>query len=122
MIHDLRERGVGVRNLADPIRVDSANPVDPMSQLAVVMLALFGQMERIYSLERAAHARAVAMSKGRRIGRPSVVDPTKFAYADHLRNAGHTIPDIVSKTGITKSSLYRILPPRRPEPAPGADE
>lgn len=122
MIHDLRERGVGVRNLADPIRVDSANPADPMSQLAVVMLALFGQMERIYSLGRAAHARAVAMSKGRRIGRPSVVDPTKLAYANHLRNAGHTIPDIVSKTGITKSSLYRILPPRRPEPAPGADE
>ena len=122
MIHDLRKRGVGERNLADPIRVDSANPDDSMSQLAVVMLALFEQMERIYSLERAAHARAVAMSKGRRIGRPSVVDPTKLAYADHLRNAGHTIPDIVSKTGITKSSLYRILPPRRADPAPGADE
>jgi hypothetical protein len=29
----------------DPIRVDSANPEDPRSQLAVVMLALFGQME-----------------------------------------------------------------------------
>ena len=26
LIHQLRERGVGVRNLADPIRVDSANP------------------------------------------------------------------------------------------------
>ncbi|WP_255409012.1 helix-turn-helix domain-containing protein [Cryobacterium sp. M96] len=62
------------------------------------------------------------MSKGRRIGRPSVLDPTKLAYADHLRNAGHTIPDIVSKTGITKSSLYRILPPRRADPAPGADQ
>ena len=49
---------VGVRNLADPIRIDSANPNDPMSQLAVVMLALFGQMERTYAVERAAHARA----------------------------------------------------------------
>jgi DNA invertase Pin-like site-specific DNA recombinase len=46
LIHDLAGRGVGVRNLADPIRVDSANPEDPMSQVAVVMLALFGQMER----------------------------------------------------------------------------
>ena len=41
LIHQLRERGVGVRNLADPIRVDSANPDDPMAQLAVVLLALF---------------------------------------------------------------------------------
>ena len=54
LIHELAERGVGVRNLADPIKVDSANPADPMAQLAVVLLALFGQMERTYTLERAA--------------------------------------------------------------------
>jgi DNA invertase Pin-like site-specific DNA recombinase len=74
LIHELRQRGVGVRNLADPIRIDSADPEDPMAQLAVVLLALFGQMERTYTLERAAHARAVATAKGRRIGRPSVID------------------------------------------------
>ncbi|MCD0184893.1 recombinase family protein, partial [Micrococcus luteus] len=80
LIHDLAERGVGVRNLADPIKVDSTNPSDPMAQLAVVLLALFGQMERTYTLERAAHARSVAAAKGRRIGRPTVVDPDKLAY------------------------------------------
>lgn len=112
MIHELKERGVGVRNLADPIRVDSANPEDPMSQLAVVMLALFGQMERTYAIERAAHARAVAVSKGRQIGRPSVVDPSKLAYAAHLRDTGLTMTEIVAKSGITRSSLYRYLPPR----------
>jgi DNA invertase Pin-like site-specific DNA recombinase len=124
LIHDLAERGVGVRNLADPIRVDSANPNDPMAQLAVVLLALFAQMERTYTLERAAHARSVATAKGRRIGRPSVVDPDKLAYAAHLRDAGHTVADIVAKTGIARTSLYRHLPPRPPEPltvAPAAD-
>lgn len=112
LIHDLHERGVGVRNLADPIRVDSANPQDPMSQLAVVILALFGQMERTYAIERAAHARAVAVSKGRQVGRPSVIDPSKLAYAAHLRDTGLTMPQIVAKSGITRSSLYRHLPPR----------
>ena len=75
LIHDLAGRGVWVRNLADPIRIDSSDPDDPMAQLAVVLLALFGQMERTYTLERAAHARPVATAKGRRIGRPSVVEP-----------------------------------------------
>jgi DNA invertase Pin-like site-specific DNA recombinase len=112
LIHDLSARGVGVRNLADPIRIDSSNPEDPMAQLAVVLLALFGQMERTYTLERAAHARAVASAKGRRIGRPTVVEPHKLAYAQHLREAGDTIAEIVTKTGITRSSLYRHLPPR----------
>ncbi|MEO9249153.1 recombinase family protein [Citricoccus nitrophenolicus] len=116
LIHDLADRGVGVRNLADPIKVDSSNPEDPMSQLAVVMLALFGQMERTYAIERAAHARAVATAKGRRVGRPSVVDPSKLAYAEHLRNEGHTIAQIVEKTGITRTTLYRHLPPRPPQP------
>jgi DNA invertase Pin-like site-specific DNA recombinase len=115
LIHDLAERGVGVRNLADPIRVDSTNPNDPMAQLAVVLLALFGQMERTYTLERAAHARAVATAKGRRIGRPPVVDPNKIAYAAHLRDTGHSIADIVAKTGIARTSLYRHLPPRPTE-------
>ncbi|MGH2731614.1 MAG: helix-turn-helix domain-containing protein [Actinomycetota bacterium] len=32
-----------------------------------------------------------------------------------LRGQGHTIADIVAKTGITRSSLYRHLPPREPE-------
>jgi DNA invertase Pin-like site-specific DNA recombinase len=107
LIHELSERGVGVRNLADPIHID-----DPMAQLAVVLLALFGQMERTYTLERAAHARSVALAKGRRVGRPSVVDPDQLDYAKHLRDSGCSIKEIVAKTGIARTSLYRHLPPR----------
>ncbi len=115
LIHELAERGVGVQNLADSIRVDSSNPADPMAQLAVVLLALFGQTERTYTLERAAHARAVATAKGHRVGRPVTADPAKLDYASHLR-AGHTVAEIVTETGIARTSLYRHLPPRPPEP------
>jgi DNA invertase Pin-like site-specific DNA recombinase len=116
LIHELAEREVGVRNLADPIRVDSSNPDDPMAQLSVVLLALFGQMERTYTLERAAHARAVATAKGRRVGRPVTVNPDRLEYAAHLRAGEHTIAEIVAKTGIPRTSLYRHLPPRPAEP------
>lgn len=34
LIHDLAARGVGIRNLADPIKVDSSSPADPMAQPA----------------------------------------------------------------------------------------
>ncbi len=121
LIHELAERGVGVRNLADPIKVDSTNPADPMGQLAVVLLALFAQMERTYTCERAAHARAVAAAHGRQVGRPSLLDPAVLAYAVHLRDAGHSMAQIVAKTGMTRSSLYRYLPPRRPPLLPVAE-
>jgi DNA invertase Pin-like site-specific DNA recombinase len=73
---------------------------------------LFGQMERTYAMERAAHARAVATAKGRRVGRPVLVDAAKLGYAAHLRESGQSIAEIVAKTGIARSSLYRHLPPR----------
>ena len=117
LVHDLSERGIGIRNLADPVRVDSANPHDPMAQLTLLLLALFAQMEGTYTLERAAHARAVAAAKGRRVGRPSVVEPSKLGYATHLRDSGLNMAEIVAKTGITRSSLYRHLPPRLQEVA-----
>ncbi len=108
LIHGLAGRGVGVRNLADPIKVDSANPDDPMAQLAVVMLALFAQMERTYMLERVAHARSVAVAKGRKVGRPVTVDRGKLDYARHLRDEdGLTVPEIVERTGLTRSTLYQ---------------
>ena len=120
LIHELSERGIGVRNLADPSRIDSTDPEDPMAQLAVVLLALFAQMERTYTMERAAHARAVATAKGRRVGRPVLVDAAKLEWAEHLRDQGDTIAEIVKKTGIARTSLYRHLPPR-PAPAVTAD-
>src|SRR5699024_10789719 len=112
LIHDLRERGVGVRTLADPIPVDSSNPDDPMAQLAVVILSLFGQMERTYALERAAHARAVATAIGKGVARASVVDPGKLRRAEHLRNAGLSSRALLETTVIARTNLYRSLPPR----------
>jgi len=116
LIHELAERGVGVRNLADPIRVDSSNPSDPMAQLAVVLLALFGQMERTYTLERAAHAAPSRPPKAAGSAGRSV-DRAKLDYAAHLRAAGHTVAEIVTKTGIppapASTDTCRPGPPSR---------
>ncbi|WP_045732618.1 recombinase family protein [Pseudarthrobacter chlorophenolicus] len=112
LMHELKGRGVGVRTLADPLPIDTSDPDSPMAQLAVVMLALFGEMERTYATERASHARAVATAHGRRTGRPSVVDPDKLEHAAMLREKGIPMREIVSKTGLARTTLYRHLPPR----------
>jgi DNA invertase Pin-like site-specific DNA recombinase len=111
LVHELRERGVGLRTLADPLAIDTSEPDGPMSQLAVVMLALFGQMERTYAAERAAHARAVATANGRRTGRPTVVDADKLEHASMLRDRGFSMREIIIKTGLKRTTLYRHLPP-----------
>jgi DNA invertase Pin-like site-specific DNA recombinase len=117
-VSQARERGVGVRTLADPLPVNTAKN-DPMAELAMIMLLLFAQMEVTFSRERAAHARAVAISKGRKPGRKTVVDPQKLAYAEHLRDLGKPMSEIVATTGIARATLYRHMTPR-PELAPTA--
>jgi DNA-binding phage protein len=62
----------------------------------------------------------VAAAKGRRVDRPVLVDAAKLEWAAHLRGQGKTIAEIVKKTGIPRTSLYRHLPPR-PAPAVRAD-
>jgi len=90
-IHDLAERGIGIGNLADPIRIDSSKPDDPVAQLAVVMLALFARMERTYVVERAAHAGpapppTAAVSAGPRRGRrPSRLRRTPSRHRTYHR-------------------------------------
>lgn len=115
LMHELNERGVGIRTLADPLQIDTSTPESPLAQLAVVMLALFAEMERTYAAERASHARAVATANGRRTGRPSVVDPDKIEHALMLRDKRvYPCGEIVAKTGLARTNLYRHLPPRSP--------
>ncbi|HCX86207.1 MAG TPA: resolvase [Micrococcales bacterium] len=120
VIHDLTARGIGVRTLRDAVPIDTTDGDSPMARLAVLLLALFAEMERVYMLERAASARAAAAARGRQVGRPSVVDPDKLAFAVHLRDVQQApMAEIVRKTGLSRATLYRHLP-ARPEVVPTA--
>ncbi|MFD0760247.1 recombinase family protein [Arthrobacter ulcerisalmonis] len=121
LIHELDSRNIGLRTLADPFKIDTSARDDPMNQLALVILALFGQMERTYTAERTAHARSVALSHGRRAGRPSVVTADQLEHAALLREKGTSMAQISAKTGLTRSTLYRHLPTRSSERPNTAD-
>jgi DNA invertase Pin-like site-specific DNA recombinase len=68
LVHDLASRGIGVRSLADPLPINTGD--DGMARIAFLLLALFAEMERTFTAERAAHARTVAEASGRQVGRP----------------------------------------------------
>jgi DNA invertase Pin-like site-specific DNA recombinase len=114
LIHDLGERGIGVRTIADPLPINTTD--EGMGRIAVLLLALFAEMERTFTAERAAHARAVAESSGRRVGRPVAHAPEKIEYAQLLKNQGQSLGAISEKTGIPKTSLTRYLAPSNSGP------
>ena len=107
LAHDLDVRGVHVKTLADPMPVDTT--AEGMGRMAFLLLALFAEMERTFSLERAAHARSVATANGRRVGRPRAHTDETIEYARLLRQQGDSLGEITRKTGIPRSSAHRYL-------------
>ncbi|MFJ3308319.1 recombinase family protein [Streptomyces sp. NPDC086549] len=109
LVHDLNEKQIGVRSLADPLPINTAN--EGMGRIAFLLLALFAEMERTFTAERAAHAhaRAVAEAAGRCIGRPVAHPADKIEYARLLQGQGASYGEIGVKTGIPKTSLHRYL-------------
>lgn len=107
LVHDLNERGVGVRSLADPMPIDTN--ATGMGRIGFLLLALIAEMERVFTAERAAHARAVAAASGRNIGRPRAHSDAQIEHARLLRKQGDSLSQIVKKTQIPKSSLRRYL-------------
>ncbi|MEU5941009.1 recombinase family protein [Micromonospora sp. NPDC047548] len=103
LIHGLAERGIGVRSLADPLPINTTN--EGMGRIAFLLLALFADMERTFTAERAAHARAVAEAGGRPVAHPA----DKIEYARLLKEQGHSLGKIAAKAGIPKTSLHRYI-------------
>ncbi|MGH3550302.1 MAG: recombinase family protein [Pseudonocardiaceae bacterium] len=107
LVHDLAGKGIGVRSLADPLPINTAD--EGMGRIAFLLLALFAEMERTYTAERAGHARAVARAAGRHVGRPVAHPADKIDYARLLHLQGNSLGQIATKTGIPKTSLHRYL-------------
>jgi DNA invertase Pin-like site-specific DNA recombinase len=107
LVHDLAERGIGVRSLADPLPINTTD--EGMGRVAFVLLALFAEMERTFGAERAAHARSVAEAKNRHIGRPVAHAAETVEHARLLKAQGASLGQIAAKTHIPKTSLHRYL-------------
>jgi len=108
LVHDLRERGVGIKTLRDPLPIDTSDDT-PAAQIAVAMLSLFSEIERVFALERAAHARAVRERAGAPVGRPKRLDADSLAAARAAVEGGMSVREVARVHGVGKSTLYRAL-------------
>lgn len=114
LAHELTERGIGLRTLKDQIPVDTSVP-GPAADMAIALLAMFAQMERIYMLERAASARAAKEARGLPTGRPPKTTAQQRAAAAAMIASGIKVADVAAGFGIGKSTLYKALSRQREE-------
>src|SRR5699024_9585235 len=110
-VHDLSERGVYSKTLRDPMPSD-ASDTSPVAQTAASPSALFAEVERVFSQERAAHARAVREAKGAPVGRRRKLTTEQVDAAVAQVNAGVSVADVATTSQISRSSMYRLLAER----------
>lgn len=108
LVHELTEKGIHLRTLGDKLAVDTSVP-GPGTDMAIVLLSMFAQMERIYMLERAAGARAAKESRGLPTGRPAKLNATLRAAAAQRIKDGAIPEEVAADLGVSRSTLYREL-------------
>lgn len=108
LVHDHTERGVFLRTLGDKLAVDTSES-GPGTDMAIALLAMFAQMERIYTLERAAGARATKQARGLPAGRPAKLNATTRAGATQRIKDGAIPEQVAAELGVSRSTLYREL-------------
>ncbi|MFI5634720.1 recombinase family protein [Streptomyces sp. NPDC051664] len=108
LVHDLTKRGVFLRTLGDKLAVDTSES-GPGTDMAIALLAMFAQMERIYMLERASGARAAKQARGLPTGRPAKLNATTRAGAAQRIKDGAIPEQVAADLGVSRSTLYREL-------------
>lgn len=108
LFQELAERGVGVRVLDNPMLSTDGN-----SSQAKLMLGIYGafaEYERDLLRERTNVGLAAARARGRKGGRPKLLDGKKIDRAKQLHEAGNMTPrEIADAVGVSVATLYRYL-------------
>lgn len=112
---ELGKRGVGLRSLQEGI-----DTTTPGGRLVFHVFSALAQFEREVIIERSRAGVAAARARGRVGGRPALMTPAKLGTARRLREGQqHTLEEIASVIGVSRSTLVRHL--AKPQPSRGPD-
>lgn len=101
----LQSRGIGFRSLSEGIETETSG-----GKLVFHLFAALAEFERNVIRDRTHAGLAAARSRGRRGGRPQVMDTKKTAVAQAMRsNPATTAADIARAIGVSRATLYRYL-------------
>jgi DNA invertase Pin-like site-specific DNA recombinase len=99
----LEERGIGLRSLKESIDTTSAG-----GKLVFHLFGALAEFERDVIKERTNAGLAAARARGRRGGRPKVMDAKKVVMARTLRqNPSLSVAQICQQLGVSPTTFYR---------------
>lgn len=109
IVNELETRGVKFKSLKESI--DTGGPA---GKLVFHMFAALAEFERELVRERTLAGLAAARARGRKGGRPSLMDPKqRRAALAMMRDREMSVSDIASHFGVSRSTLYSLHAARK---------
>ena len=110
VVTELQERGIGFRSLQESIDTTTSG-----GRLIFHVFGALAEFERDLIRERTKAGLAAARARGRRGGRPRKLSKRRVELLYRLYDEReHTVAEIASMMGISRSALYKYLDRRRP--------
>lgn len=106
IVDEVKEKGANLKSLKDTW-LDTTES-NPYSQFLLTVMSGLSQLERDLTSTRVKEGLAAAAKRGRKGGRPSKQNEKRDTVIA-LSDAGFKIADIVKETGISRSTVNRIL-------------
>jgi DNA invertase Pin-like site-specific DNA recombinase len=104
-VTSLHSRGVGFRSLTEGIETETSG-----GRLVFHLFACLAEFEREVIRERTQAGLAAARSRGRRGGRPALMDDKKTALARRMHaDSANTAAEIARALGVSRATFYRSL-------------
>lgn len=106
IIEQIKSKGASIRSLKDTWLDTTSN--NPYNAFLLTVMSGLSQLERDLISQRTKEGLASAKARGRNGGRPSKQN-AKGDVVRALANSGMKIVDIVRETGLSRSTVNRIL-------------
>lgn len=106
IVDKIRERGASIKSIKDTW-LDTTEE-NPYSMFLLTVMSGLSQLERDLNSQRTKEGLASARARGRKGGRPSLQNQ-KAEVVLALQAGGMRVVDIVKETGLSRSTVNRIL-------------
>jgi DNA invertase Pin-like site-specific DNA recombinase len=105
LISKLNKEGIAFRSLTEQIDTTTSG-----GKLIFHIFGALAEFERELIRERTQAGLAAARARGRKGGRPKLLDERKVAMAQALYDSGeHSIADLCRTLGVSRATLYRYI-------------
>lgn len=105
LVEDLIDRNIGFRSMTEGI-----DTTGPMGKAMLTIMGAFAELERATLIERTHAGLATARARGRKGGRPRLLDSKKIDRAKQLHREGNmSVREIAKALDVSVATLYRYL-------------